>query len=74
VNALLQALYVGVVVMGALYLLVPARVHRFGFESLRSGAPGADSTEISRSVRWFYRLLGALFVTLGGYRLLQSIR
>jgi hypothetical protein len=66
--------YVTAAVLGLVYLAVPERVHRFGFESLRlsgSDRPGErDRTGASDAPLWLYRGLGLLLLFVGATGLL----
>jgi hypothetical protein len=62
-NVLWQIGYVTAVLLGVAYVLLPRRIHQFGFEFLRRSSP-ARSEESATPV-WLYRTLGVLFVLVG---------
>lgn len=55
--------YVIAVVLGITYVIIPKRVHTFGFEFLRRSS--SDQSEESNTPVWLYRGLGVLFLFVG---------
>ena len=58
-----QVGYVIAVVLGLSYVILPKRIHTFGFEFLRR--PSSDQSEESNTSVWLYRGLGVLFLFIG---------
>jgi len=67
-SILWQVGYVIAVVLGLAYVILPKRIHTFGFEFLRRSS--SDQTEESNTPVWLYRGLGVLFVFIGVTELL----
>jgi len=55
--------YVIAIVLGLSYVILPNRIHTFGFEFLRRSSPNHSEERISPV--WLYRGLGVLFVFIG---------
>lgn len=62
-SPLWQAVSVTAVLLGLAYVLLPRRIHGFGFEFLRRSS-SSRSAESSAPV-WLYRGLGVLFLCIG---------
>lgn len=58
-----QVEYVIAVVFDLAYLILPKRIHTFGFEFLRRSSP--NQSEKSNTHVWLYRGLGVLFLFIG---------
>ena len=50
------------VVLGLAYVILPKRIHTFGFEFLRRSS---NQSEESNTPIWLYRGLGVLFLFIG---------
>jgi hypothetical protein len=55
--------YVIAVVVGLAYVVLPKRIHTFGFEFLRRSS--SNQSEGSNTSVWLYRGLGVLFLFIG---------
>ena len=62
-SILSQIGYVMAVVVGLVYVILPERIHTFGFEFLRRSS--SDQSEAFNTPVWLYRGLGVLFVFIG---------
>ncbi|ELZ38956.1 MULTISPECIES: hypothetical protein [Halorubrum] len=62
-NTLWWAGSVIAVVLGLAYVVLPKRIHAFGFEFLRRSS--SDRSEESDTPVWLYRGLGVLFLCIG---------
>jgi hypothetical protein len=58
-----QVGYVIAVFLGLAYVILPKRIHKFGFEFLRRSS--SDQSEESNTPVWLYRGLGVLFLSIG---------
>jgi len=63
VSTLWQAGYVIAAVLGLVYVVLPKRIHTFGFEFLRRSS--SDRSEESDAPVRLYRGLGVLFLFIG---------
>ena len=55
--------YIIAVILGLAYVLLPKRIHMFGFEFLRRSP--SDQPKESNTPIWLYRGLGVLFLFIG---------
>ncbi|QCQ75903.1 hypothetical protein E6P09_11715 [Haloferax mediterranei ATCC 33500] len=62
-NSLQQIGYVIAILLGIAYILIPRRIHKFGFDFLRSSRP--KQSEKSTAIFWVYRGLGVLLLIIG---------
>ena len=62
-NTLWQVGYIIAVILGLTYVLVPMKIHMFGFEFFRRSS--SDQSEESNTPVWLYRGLGVLFLFIG---------
>jgi hypothetical protein len=62
-DILWQVGYATAVLLGIAYVLLPGRVHRFGFEFLRRSS--SDRSGESSAPVWIYRGLGVVFLFIG---------
>ena len=62
-STLWQVGYVIAVILGLTYVILPKRIHTFGFEFLRRSS--SDQSEESNTPVWLYRGLGVLFLFIG---------
>ena len=58
-----QAGYVIAIIFALAYVIIPKRVHTFGFEFLRRSS--SDQSVESNTPSWVYRELGVLFLFIG---------
>jgi len=62
-STLWQVGYVIAAILGLTYVMLPKRIHTFGFEFLRRSS--SDQSEESNTPVWLYSGLGVLFLFIG---------